>query len=114
MKKEIILNLNKNKLNFICLIVGNIDIQTAWVNATKEQRVAYCLIDELLKKLRKKAIDKENTIKNFKMKFEYSKAYALYQALITGYKILPFEDPYDYYSDCTIKSLIAELDKQLI
>lgn len=45
-----------------------------------EQKALACIMDGVMNKLRKKAIDKEDSTKAFKMKFKYHEAYALEKA----------------------------------
>lgn len=113
MIKEITLKLKIYDLNLVCDIISRIDIRTAWQNATKEQRVAYSLLQGVLKKIRKKIIDKEGTTKVFKMKLDYPDASTLYFSLKEGIKYMD-TDPFDYYTDNTIQKIINELDQQLI
>lgn len=102
-------------LGLIRDIIRNIDFSAAWINATKEQRVAYSLIQGVLKKIRKKIIDKEgtSTTKYFKMKLSYPDAYAVYYSLLFGLKNMDI-DPYDYYSETTLQKIVNQLDQQLL
>jgi hypothetical protein len=113
MNKDISIKLQLEDLGLITDVLQSITY-TAWTSATPEQRVAISLSKSVSKKLRKKIIDKEGIHgKEFKVKFTYPEAFALFTLLHSNKWELEI-DPHDYFSDTRIKTITNQLHQELI